>query len=320
MSRSTTPLPSALIEEPMRQPPVVGEQRFVEARLNRVLDHIDAHVAAPLELESLAALAAYSPFHFLRVFRSKFGETPYDFVRRRRIELAAGRLRLAADEPIEQVALATGFASGETLARAFRQTYGMSAGAWKRGGWREWTERPATDGRPPYGPVAVLRQPRRLLLYRRVRGDYGLTVPPTWASFVPWVHSMGLQPTGWLGNGLDDPALTVAEQCRYDVCAIVPDEQAELARQAMRSAPAMVSLKEFVPGWYANMAYDGPIEQVPTAWRSLLEDWLPGSGFAMGTGQFSDHFESSDGIPGLREDGRQVSRLMMPVRATTHGR
>src|SRR5262245_30825222 len=101
---------------------------------------------------------------------------------------------------------------------------------------------------------------------------------------------MGIEPSGWMGNGLDDPALTAVDQCRYDVCAIVPDEQAERATLALRHAPAKVSLKEFVPGWYAGMAYDGPVDRVPTAWRSLLEDWLPGSGFAMGTGQFTDFF------------------------------
>ncbi len=297
------------------------ELSFVETRLNRVMDHIDGHVAAPLELESLAALASYSPFHFLRVFRSKMGETPYDFVRRRRIELAAGRLRLASDEPIEHVAIATGFASGETLARAFRQTYGMSAGDWKRGGWRQWTvgDLPRLP-ELPHGPVSVVKQPRRLLLYRRVRGNYQQTVAPTWASFVPWVRSIGIEPSGWMGNGLDDPALTAPEQCRYDVCAVIPDDQAVQARQALRDAPAMVSLKEFVPGYYASMPYDGSVTGLPQAWRALLEDWLPGSGFAMGTGQFSDMFANSDAIPGQRHHDRQVSQLLMPVRTTLHSR
>ncbi len=294
---------------------------FVEARLNRVLDHIDGHLATPLELESLASLAAYSPFHFLRVFRSKLGETPYDFVRRRRIELAAGRLRLASDEPIEHVAITTGFASGETLARAFRNTYGMSAGEWKRGGWRQWAERIAP--RPhnlPYASVTVTKQARRLLLYRRVRGDYQKTVAQTWASFVPWVRSMGLQPSEWMGNGLDDPALTTPEQCRYDVCAVIPASQIDLAQVALRHAPAMVSMKDFLPGWYASMRYDGPASGLPQAWRSMLEDWLPSSGFAMGTGQFTDAFARVEDIPGLRLDMRQVSDLLMPVRTTMHAR
>ena len=115
-------------------------------------------------------------------------------------------------------------------------------------------------------------------------------------------------------------ALTAPQQCRYDVCAVIPDDQAEQARQALRDAPAMVSLKEFVPGYYASMPYDGSVSGVPQAWRALLEDWLPGSGFAMGTGQFSDAFANSDAIPGQRHDDRQVSQLLMPVRATLHAR
>ena len=68
------------------------------------------------------------------------------------------------------------------------------------------------------------------------------------------------------------------------------------------------------------MAYDGPVAGVQQAWRALLEDWLPHSGFAMGTGQFSDAFASNDAIPGLRHDDRQVSQLLMPVRTTLHAR
>ncbi|MBI5482765.1 MAG: helix-turn-helix transcriptional regulator [Deltaproteobacteria bacterium] len=36
-------------------------------RVNRVLDHIDRHLAGPLGLEALARVAAFSPFHLHRV-------------------------------------------------------------------------------------------------------------------------------------------------------------------------------------------------------------------------------------------------------------
>ena len=41
-------------------------QRRVEytARINRVLDHIEAHLDEPLRLRDLASIALLSPFHF----------------------------------------------------------------------------------------------------------------------------------------------------------------------------------------------------------------------------------------------------------------
>jgi hypothetical protein len=59
------------------------------ARMNRVVDHIHKHIEDPLDLEQLAAVANFSPFHFHRLFRASLGETLQDFVHRRRLERAA---------------------------------------------------------------------------------------------------------------------------------------------------------------------------------------------------------------------------------------
>ena len=60
-----------------------------EKRVNRVIDHIRDHLADELSLESLAAIAAFSPFHFHRIFRAMTGETLAAFVQRLRLERAA---------------------------------------------------------------------------------------------------------------------------------------------------------------------------------------------------------------------------------------
>ena len=78
----------------------VRQQRRVEytARINRVLDHIEAHLDEPLRLRDLAAIAHLSPFHFHRVFGAMTGETVTRLVQRLRLEKAAGQLRSMPDE------------------------------------------------------------------------------------------------------------------------------------------------------------------------------------------------------------------------------
>jgi AraC family transcriptional regulator len=39
-------------------------------RINRAIDHVTRHLSAPLKLEQLARVAAFSPFHFHRVFKA----------------------------------------------------------------------------------------------------------------------------------------------------------------------------------------------------------------------------------------------------------
>ena len=88
--------------------------------------YIDDHLEQPLDLEALAAVAHFSPFHFHRLFRAWTGETLGDYLRRRRVEMAALRLATQPRLGVLQVALAVGFGSGEAFTRAFAQRFGMS--------------------------------------------------------------------------------------------------------------------------------------------------------------------------------------------------
>ena len=49
-------------------------------RVNRVVDHVREHLAEELSLAVLARLAAFSPFHFHRIFRAVTGETVFGFI------------------------------------------------------------------------------------------------------------------------------------------------------------------------------------------------------------------------------------------------
>src|SRR6185295_12090368 len=98
---------------------------------NRVIDHIRGHLADELSLSRLARVAAFSPFHFHRVFRAITGETVFGFIQRLRIEKAAAALRDHPDHMVLAIALDHGFASAATFARAFRARFGMSATAWR---------------------------------------------------------------------------------------------------------------------------------------------------------------------------------------------
>ena len=81
-------------------------------------------------------MAAFSPFHFHRVFRTVTGETLFGFIQRLRLERAAGVLLAVPDRSVLEVALDHGFASAATFARAFKAYFGTSATEWRRDGAR----------------------------------------------------------------------------------------------------------------------------------------------------------------------------------------
>jgi AraC-like DNA-binding protein len=82
-------------------------------------------------LESLAATAELSVFHFARAFKQSEGTTPHAFVLERRLAKARDLLT-ATDLPLSQIAFTVGFADQSHLARRFRQMAGVSPGQFRR--------------------------------------------------------------------------------------------------------------------------------------------------------------------------------------------
>src|SRR6185312_10387608 len=102
-----------------------------QARILRVLIHIQAHLDEALDLEDLAQVACFSSFHFHRIFAAMTGETIADHVRRLRLERAAMELRSGAKQVI-QIALDAGYEAHEAFTRAFKAAYGVSPAEFRR--------------------------------------------------------------------------------------------------------------------------------------------------------------------------------------------
>src|SRR4029077_17942250 len=101
-----------------------GSRTEYEKRMHKVLEHIDRHLDQPLDLATLAEVAYFSPFHFHRLFAAWMGETLGDYLRRRRVELAAMRLLSQPRLRVLNAALSVGFGSGEAFSRAFKGRFG----------------------------------------------------------------------------------------------------------------------------------------------------------------------------------------------------
>jgi AraC family transcriptional regulator len=93
--------------------------------------HIETHLDVSLRTKELAELVQLSSFHFCRVFRVSFGNSPHSYVTRRRIERAQG-LILATKLPLGQIAVDCGFADQAHFTKLFRKVTGESPGEWRR--------------------------------------------------------------------------------------------------------------------------------------------------------------------------------------------
>lgn len=102
-----------------------------KARLKRVVDYIEEHLAQPITLAELSAMAGLSRPHFGAQFKAATGRTPYSYIMYRRY-CASQSMLLRRDLSINEVALATGFKNPAQFIAFFRKYGGQTPSRWRR--------------------------------------------------------------------------------------------------------------------------------------------------------------------------------------------
>ena len=102
-------------------------------RMNRAMDYMETHLADEISYEEIARKACCSSYHFQRMFPFITGVPLSEYIRRRRLTLAAFDLQTAGCKVID-VALKYGYESPESFTRAFKSLHGISPAAARRVG------------------------------------------------------------------------------------------------------------------------------------------------------------------------------------------
>lgn len=92
-----------------------------------------------LSLVSAAKSAHLSPYHFIRVFRQTFGETPGAFLIRLRIEKAKSML-VTENTSITEICERVGYSSLGSFSSCFRTQVGLPPSLYRRKIWSLSTE------------------------------------------------------------------------------------------------------------------------------------------------------------------------------------
>ena len=274
-----------------------GSSAEYQRRIHRVVAHIDQHLDEPLDLETLAAVANFSAFHFHRLFRAWAGETLGDYLRRRRVETGALRLVTQPGSSVLEIALAVGFGSGEAFARAFKARFGDSPSGWREARRSEEDSNPGQavrsldqaaaglgfdHGFPATSSiedptmnasVSLIDMPPTAVAYFRYTGPYGAPVGRFWMDRVaPWMAENDLFNRVRYGIVHDDSTIADAAKCRYDAC-VAAEPTEVLSGRPMRTV---------LPGGrYACTRFEGTVDDIDAAWQRLLAGWLPASGLQL---------------------------------------
>jgi transcriptional regulator of acetoin/glycerol metabolism len=93
--------------------------------VQRVKEHVEAHLSERVDLPQMAGVAGLSVFHFAREFRQATGVTPHYYLTRRRVERAQ-ELLANTGLHLSDIASAVGFFDQSHMARHFRKILGTT--------------------------------------------------------------------------------------------------------------------------------------------------------------------------------------------------
>ena len=102
-------------------------------RLNEAMDYIEEHLTDKMDYDRISQIACCSSYHFQRMFTYMAGMPLSEYIRRRRMSLAAVDLQ-SGEEKIIDVAAKYGYNSPTAFNRAFRSVHGIAPSAVKQEG------------------------------------------------------------------------------------------------------------------------------------------------------------------------------------------
>ena len=252
-----------------------------DARMKRVLDHIDRHLDDDLDLETLSGVAAFSKFHFHRQFSATFGLSVHRYVQLARMKRASHRLAATDADSVTEIAMDAGYEAPDAFARAFRQRLGQSPSSFRKSpDWGSWFVAfgPLDNARNKlvqiifdHDDVAIRDVPPTPVAVMEHRGDRA-TLRDTFERFRTWGKAAGLSPEA-------SPTFMVFRSERE------PENPADYSMDICAGTDLPIGPNDagvkagVIPGGRcAVLRYPGNTNNLEPAALYLYRDWLPASG------------------------------------------
>jgi AraC family transcriptional regulator len=258
-----------------------------EDRIQHSVDYIDAHLTDPLDLAAIASESGYSLSHFYRVFPAITGFSVKEFVRNKRLAMAARRL-VTSKNRILDIAMDCGFDSQEVFTRAFSALYGCTPGEYRKNRKNSIDVFDRMDEFARQMELRGQRQPLEIPVTAEIISqgwmylagmDFhtgvaenidNLTIPEFWEKvFTPRLHEI-------------ENKSSIDTIIAYEVSDPVTDSLLHMAcvEVSKPEAPQGMTVRSLEPGYYAAFTPKRPLD--PYEYSALVRyaygEWFPMSG------------------------------------------
>lgn len=249
-------------------------------RLNEAMDDIEAHLTDNIDYDRLGRIACCSSYHFQRMFAYMAGIPLSEYIRRRRMSLAAVDLQ-STEEKIIDLAAKYGYQSPTAFNRAFQAVHGVAPSTVRQEGIPVKSYPPIVFQISVKGGQAMdyrieTKEAFRIVgvsvpLSKNIEENFTV-VPGKWqeaaadGTIEKLVGMMDTQPMGLLGVSVCNDR----EEWKYFIAAASTKN-----KDAFEDYTVPAATWAIFPGTGANVS-------VQELERRIVTEWLPSSGYEYG--------------------------------------
>lgn len=252
-------------------------------RLNAAIAYLERHLTEEIDYEALGRLAGCSSYHFQRMFGYMVGMPLSEYIRRRRMSLAAADLQ-SGTEKILDIALKYGYDSPTAFNRAFQGVHGFAPSRAKEAGRTLQSFPPISfqitiKGAVPMEYRIEQKEAIRIVgvsmpIEKDIEKNFA-TVPAMWnkaaqdGAIPRLCEKMNSQPMGVLGVSVCN---NEAEAWKYWIAVASTAEAGPFAEYVIPAAT------------WAIFQGQGTGQSIQELEKQIVTEWLPSSGYEYGTG------------------------------------
>lgn len=249
-------------------------------RLRNSIEFLEDNMESKFDINAVAKIAMCSKFHFQRMFHMTTGVTVAEYVRRRRITLAAQELTTTNSKVID-VAIKYGYATPEAFSKAFQKIHGVNPSEAKELGIKLKAY--------PCISFQIQVKGEKAMNYKIVEKEAFKVIGSTKrVSTANYEHLMTIQKF-WdesMGNGLcEQLSILAGDLGALGICMDFNDENEEFTyaiavEKTSEEVPSNLVEKEIPAATWAIFESIGPVtESVKEVWSRIFSEWFPSTGY-----------------------------------------
>lgn len=255
--------------------------------MNGAVEYILLHLEENVTAGEVADFCHVSRFYFTRMFKEQTGESVYAFIKKKKLEFSAFRLKAEAGKSITEIAGEFGYSSSNYSA-AFKAYFEQSPIAFRHERLGAKGERLDPENR---AVRAVLREidalvrleekPPYQVVYERCIGNYR-EMKENWTRFCAAYDPFSTRQTLYFERTFDDPSIADQNKCLYDLA--MSDEGLRAAAQRAGGLerlglPPEAAFGTINGGKFAVCPFRGYLSEIAGFHQKLMGIWLPLSGY-----------------------------------------